>query len=42
VAWDDPAIGIDWPSLADPETLSAKDRAQPSLSELPVYFTLEG
>lgn len=42
VAWDDPEIGIDWPSLADPDTLSAKDRAQPSLSELPAYFTLKG
>jgi dTDP-4-dehydrorhamnose 3,5-epimerase len=41
VAWDDPEIGIDWPSLADPETLSAKDRAQPSLSELPIHFLLK-
>lgn len=39
VAWDDPAIGIEWPSLADPETLSAKDRVQPSLDELPPYFS---
>ena len=41
VAWDDPAIGIDWPSAADPETLSAKDRNQPSLAELPAYFSIE-
>jgi len=39
VAWDDPDIGIDWPDIADPETLSRKDRAQPSLAELPPYFT---
>ena len=42
VAWDDPEIGIEWPDLADPATLSAKDRVQPSLSELPPYFTMEG
>jgi dTDP-4-dehydrorhamnose 3,5-epimerase len=42
VAWDDPEIGIDWPEIADPDTLSAKDRRQPSLAELPPYFTMEG
>ena len=42
VAWDDPQIGIDWPSVADAETLSAKDREQPALSELPAYFPLKG
>lgn len=36
--WDDPAIGINWPDLADPETLSPKDRKQPALAELPAYF----
>ena len=36
--WDDPAIGIVWPDIADPETLSAKDRQQPMLVELPDYF----
>jgi dTDP-4-dehydrorhamnose 3,5-epimerase len=41
VAWDDPDIGIDWPELADPDTLSGKDCAQPSLAELPAYFTKE-
>jgi dTDP-4-dehydrorhamnose 3,5-epimerase len=41
VAWDDPVIGIDWPEVADPETLSAKDRRQPSLAELPPYFSVE-
>jgi dTDP-4-dehydrorhamnose 3,5-epimerase len=42
VAWNDPAIGIDWPEFADPETLSAKDCQQPLLAELPAYFTVEG
>jgi len=41
VAWDDPQIGIDWPDVADPETLSAKDRSQPSLADLPAYFVME-
>ncbi len=39
VAWDDTDIGIDWPAVVDPETLSAKDRRQPSLAELPDYFS---
>lgn len=39
LAWNDPAIGIDWPDTTDPETLSAKDRQQPLLADLPVYFT---
>ena len=42
VAWDDPDIAIDWPDIADPETLSAKDRQQPSLAELPYYFPFKG
>ena len=41
VAWDDPEIGIEWPQIADPDTLSAKDRRQPSLAELPPYFSME-
>lgn len=41
VAWDDPDIGIAWPDVADPETLSGKDRQQPRLVELPSYFTME-
>jgi dTDP-4-dehydrorhamnose 3,5-epimerase len=41
VAWDDPDIGIDWPELAASETLSGKDRVQPSLANLPAYFTME-
>lgn len=41
VAWDDPDIDIEWPDIADPETLSGKDRVQPSLADLPAYFTME-
>jgi dTDP-4-dehydrorhamnose 3,5-epimerase len=41
LAWDDPAIGIDWPALADPDTLSAKDRIQPRLADLPAYFSYQ-
>lgn len=38
LAWDDPAIGIDWPDIADAGTLSAKDQVQPRLADLPPYF----
>lgn len=34
LAWDDPAIGVEWPAVADRETLSAKDRNQPGLAVL--------
>jgi dTDP-4-dehydrorhamnose 3,5-epimerase len=40
LAWDDPALAIAWPEIANPETLSAKDRAQPRLTDLPPVFTL--
>lgn len=39
LAWDDPAIDVIWPDVADPETLSAKDRQQPALADLPAYFS---
>lgn len=39
--WDDPAIGVVWPDVADPETLSPKDRQQPLLANLPEYFRWE-
>jgi dTDP-4-dehydrorhamnose 3,5-epimerase len=39
VAWDDPDIGIEWPVIANPNTLSAKDRTQPALSQSPRYFS---
>jgi dTDP-4-dehydrorhamnose 3,5-epimerase len=38
VLWNDPDIGIEWPALASAETLSAKDRIQPVLADLPPYF----
>lgn len=41
VAWNDPDIAIDWPEIAEPDTLSAKDRAQPSWKDLPAYFAME-
>jgi dTDP-4-dehydrorhamnose 3,5-epimerase len=40
VAWDDPDIGIHWPEIAKPDTLSAKDRKQPQLAELAAYFSM--
>jgi dTDP-4-dehydrorhamnose 3,5-epimerase len=39
LAWNDPAIAITWPDVADAETLSAKDRKQPLLADLPIYFS---
>ncbi len=41
VAWNDPDIAIDWPQIADPDTLSAKDRKQPKLVDLPPYFAIK-
>lgn len=38
VAWDDPDLGIDWPVDPGGAVLSDKDKAQPSLSDLPGYF----
>jgi dTDP-4-dehydrorhamnose 3,5-epimerase len=34
VAWDDKAIAIEWPDIADPATLSPKDRKLPELGEV--------
>jgi dTDP-4-dehydrorhamnose 3,5-epimerase len=42
VAWDDRDIAIDWPDIANPDTLSPKDRIQPSLADLPPYFSVKG
>ena len=33
IAWDDPALGIDWRIPHERVLLSAKDRAHPRLSE---------
>jgi dTDP-4-dehydrorhamnose 3,5-epimerase len=41
IAWDDRDIGIGWPDIADCGTLSAKDRRQPRLAELPAYFSMK-
>jgi len=38
LAWNDPALGIDWPVADAAAILSDKDRAQPLLAELPPYF----
>lgn len=42
LAWDDPAIGVTWPAVADRSTLSAKDRVQPKLAELGAHFSYQG
>ncbi len=42
VAWDDADIAVDWPEIANPATLSPKDRNQPVLAELPRYFSTKG
>lgn len=42
VRWDDPDLAIDWPAIADPETLSSKDRTLPLLRDLPAYFSTDG
>lgn len=34
IIWDDPAIGIEWPIEADPETLSAKDVGASTMADL--------
>lgn len=42
VRWNDPAIGITWPDVADATHLSPKDTQQPMLADLPTYFSYEG
>ncbi len=37
IAWNDPAIGIDWPALGTPPLLAAKDAAAPVLAQADVY-----
>lgn len=39
VLWNDPALAIDWPVTAAAAVVSDKDAAQPTLAELPDYFT---
>jgi dTDP-4-dehydrorhamnose 3,5-epimerase len=38
IAWNDPALGIDWGVAADAVTLSEKDRKQPRLGDIGVVF----
>jgi dTDP-4-dehydrorhamnose 3,5-epimerase len=38
LAWNDPALGIDWRVAEDATILSDKDRHQPTLADLPAYF----
>jgi dTDP-4-dehydrorhamnose 3,5-epimerase len=39
--WDDPDLAIEWPEVANPASLSAKDRAQPAFATLPAFFPHE-
>ena len=41
VLWNDPALAIDWPVTAAAAVVSERDAAQPTLAELPAYFTYE-
>lgn len=38
LAWDDPDLGIAWPVTGEAAILSAKDKTQPLLRDLPAYF----
>ena len=38
LAWNDPALGIDWPVTASNAVLSGKDRAAPRLAQLDAVF----
>ncbi len=40
LAWDDPALSIDWMIAAEDVILSQKDRKNPRLTDLPAYFNL--
>lgn len=39
VAWDDPALGIDWPVETGRAVLSDKDKKHPLFADLPAYFS---
>ncbi|ANY18933.1 dTDP-4-dehydrorhamnose 3,5-epimerase [Tsuneonella dongtanensis] len=41
IRWDDPSIGIDWPVLDVPPTLSDKDRDAPLLADFDSPFVYE-
>jgi dTDP-4-dehydrorhamnose 3,5-epimerase len=40
IAWNDPALGIEWPLPSTEIILSQKDSAQPLLAEIPIAFRL--
>jgi dTDP-4-dehydrorhamnose 3,5-epimerase len=42
IAWDDPALGIDWPVSPSAVVLSDKDRRLPRLADLPAAFAWAG
>lgn len=42
LAWDDPALGIDWALAGQEPVLSDKDKQHPTLAELPDHFTYQG
>jgi dTDP-4-dehydrorhamnose 3,5-epimerase len=39
--WDDADVAVAWPDVADPDTLSSKDRIQPYAAELPPLFSVK-
>lgn len=41
LAFDDPALGIDWPVESGAAILSDKDRRHPRLADLPDYFAYQ-
>ncbi|MEM0930195.1 MAG: dTDP-4-dehydrorhamnose 3,5-epimerase [Pseudomonadota bacterium] len=42
LAWDDPALGIDWGLGGAVPVLSDKDTTHPRLADLPAHFTYQG
>lgn len=38
LAWDDPALGIEWPVAADGVIMADRDRAFPRLADLAAFF----
>lgn len=38
IAWNDPALGLDWPITIEEAIVSGKDAKHPRLIDLPAYF----